>query len=150
MNSQTIRRINNEMKMMMSDPPENCSAYIYDDDISQIKATIIGPRDTPYQDGIFSLDIKIPTKYPILPPKVSFETKIYHPNIDSQGNICLSILNKEWSPALTISKILLSISSLLDKPNPNDPLEPEIGNKYKNNKKGFEEIARIWTLEYAK
>ncbi|KAL2887585.1 Ubiquitin-conjugating enzyme E2-16 kDa [Ceratocystis lukuohia] len=68
------------------------------------QATIMGPTDSPYADGVFFLDIHFPTDYPFKPPKVSFSTKIYHPNINSSGSICLDILRDQWSPALTISK----------------------------------------------
>ena len=93
----------------------------------------MGPSDSPYQDGVFHLNIHFPTDYPFKPPKITFITKIYHPNINSNGVICLDILKNQWSPALTISKVLLSICSLICDPNPDDPLVPEIANLYKSN-----------------
>nr|XP_044991989.1 ubiquitin-conjugating enzyme E2 D4 isoform X2 [Jaculus jaculus] len=101
------------------------------------QATIMGPSDSPYQGGVFFLTIHFPTDYPFKPPKVAFTTKIYHPNINSNGSICLDILRSQWSPALTVSKVLLSICSLLCDPNPDDPLVPEIAHTYKADREKY-------------
>ncbi|MED6281090.1 hypothetical protein CHARACLAT_017728 [Characodon lateralis] len=105
--------------------------------------------DSPYQGGVFFLTIHFPTDYPFKPPKVAFTTRIYHPNINSNGSICLDILRSQWSPALTISKVLLSICSLLCDPNPDDPLVPEIARIYKTDPVRYNKTAQDWTQKYA-
>lgn len=145
----TTRRLNKELNDITHDPPSNCSAGIINEDIFHWKATIMGPEDTPYHNGVFYLEIWFPSDFPFKPPKVNFITKIYHPNIDSSGNICLDILKDAWSPALSISKVLLSICSLLAEPNPNDPLVNEIANIYRNNIELYNKNAREYTITYA-
>lgn len=125
----------------------------------------MGPGDSPFQGGVFFLSIHFPTDYPFKPPKVNFTTRIYHPNINSNGSICLDILRDQWSPALTISKgmlqpdrfskrdltllVLLSICSMLTDPNPDDPLVPEIAHVYKTDRARYEATAREWTRKFA-
>ena len=145
----SLRRLQKELQDIVKDPPANCSAGPVGEDLFHWTATIMGPSETPYQGGVFYLEIHFPADYPFKPMKINFTTKIYHPNINSSGNICLDILKSNWSPALTISKVLLSICSLLDEPNPDDPLVIEIANLYKNNRSKFIANATEWTLTYA-
>ena len=145
----TIERLNKELKEINTNPPCNCSAGIIEDDIFKWEASIIGPEKTPYQDGVFQLLIDFPQDYPFKSPKIIFKTPIYHCNIHTNGTICLDILKDQWSPALTISKILLSICSLFEDQNPNDPLMPDIANLYINDKQKFNDNARFFTLKYA-
>tara|TARA_B100000927_G_C16351835_1_gene423588 strand:+ start:48 stop:503 length:456 start_codon:yes stop_codon:yes gene_type:complete len=142
-------RIKKELELFTKDPPTNCSAGPIDDDIFRWQATIMGPSDSPYQGGVFYLEINFPADYPYKPPKIRFNTKIYHPNINSSGGICLDILKDQWSPALTISKVLLSICSLLTDPNPDDPLVPSIAELYIHNREEYAMQARAYTLQFA-
>ncbi|KAL9111539.1 MAG: hypothetical protein Q9227_004027 [Pyrenula ochraceoflavens] len=144
-----LKRINKELTDLGRDPPSSCSAGPMGDDLFHWQATIMGPGDSPFQGGVFFLAIHFPTDYPFKPPKVNFTTRIYHPNINSNGSICLDILRDQWSPALTISKVLLSICSMLTDPNPDDPLVPEIAHVYKTDRARYEATAREWTRKFA-
>ena len=148
------KRLDKELKDISTDPPPNCSAGPVKDehekpDLFKWQATIMGPPDSPYTGGVFFLLINFPTDYPFKPPKVKFLTKIYHPNINDQGGICLDILKDQWSPALTISKVLLSICSLLTDPNPDDPLVTHIATQYKTKREEYNAEAASWTRKYA-
>ncbi|KAG5492001.1 hypothetical protein GH5_00900 [Leishmania sp. Ghana 2012 LV757] len=145
-----LRRIQKELKDLEKDPPANTSGGpVNDSDLFNWKATIIGPEDSPYAGGLFFLNIHFPSDYPFKPPKLQFTTKIYHPNINNNGGICLDILKGQWSPALTISKVLLSVCSLLTDPNPDDPLVPDIARQYKTDRSAFNKTAAEWTRQYA-
>lgn len=144
------KRLTRELGILKSNPPENCSAGPRNpDDLRIWDATIMGASGTPYSGGIFKLEMVFPNDYPFKPPKTSFKTKVFHPNISSDGSICLDILRDQWSPALTISKLLLSICSLMADPNADDPLAPDAANLYKNDMPAYEQKAREWTNKYA-
>jgi ubiquitin-conjugating enzyme E2 D/E len=144
-----LKRLQKEVTEIQKDTPVNCSAGPNNNDLFNWEATIIGPTETPYEGGIFKLKILFPADYPFKPPKITFETRIYHPNINANGGICLDILKDQWSPALNITKVLLSICSLLDEPNPDDPLMPEIAQLFKTNKAEFTRLAREHTIKHA-
>lgn len=144
------KRILSELRQIQSDPPSNCSAGpVSENDLYRWEGCIFGPDDSPFAGGVFKLSIIFPSDYPFKCPQVTFQTKIFHPNINSSGVICLDILKTQWSPALTISKVLLSICSLLCDPNPADPLMPDIANLYKSNPVEYARVAREYTLKYA-
>lgn len=143
------KRIQTELRDLRRDPPTSCSAGPVGDDLYNWEGCIFGPEDSPFHGGVFKLVIQFPVDYPFRAPHIKFTTRIYHPNINSSGLICLDILKGQWSPALTISKVLLSITSLLTDPNPDDPFVPEIANLYKLDKAAYEEKARIWTMQFA-
>lgn len=146
-----IERIRNEIKMFNRDPPENCSLEEQNDSYFHYHATIIGPEGSPYQNGIFLVDIKFPDSYPYNPPVCIFQTRIYHPNIAKCGYYCLDKFKSYiWEPSFNIRQILLETYTLLKEPDvENNVLEIEIANLYKNDKKKFEKIAKEWTNRYA-
>ncbi|XP_052892944.1 ubiquitin-conjugating enzyme E2 D4-like [Anopheles moucheti] len=144
-----LKRLQIELKNMLEDPVEQCSAGPIDDDMFLWRAKIIGPHGSPYEGGVFLLTINIPSNYPFKPPLVQFNTRIYHPNINSNGYICLDILKSRWFPALTISQVLLSICSLMCDPNPNDALMPLIGHLYIRDREAYNRYAKKFTRTYA-
>lgn len=111
---------------------------------------LAGPGDTPYAGGLFKLELFLPEDYPMAPPKVRFLTKIYHPNIDRLGRICLDILKDKWSPALQIRTVLLSIQALLSTPEPDDPLDTNIADHWKRDVDDAQKTAEEFTRLYAK
>ncbi|KAJ7401641.1 Ubiquitin-conjugating enzyme E2 E1 [Pitangus sulphuratus] len=177
--STSAKRIQKELADITLDPPPNCSQKCSDgqaaqmlwqeladavvdfvwhilaragpkgDNIYEWRSTILGPPGSVYEGGVFFLDITFTPEYPFKPPKVTFRTRIYHCNINSQGVICLDILKDNWSPALTISKVLLSICSLLTDCNPADPLVGSIATQYMTNRAEHDRMARQWTKRYA-
>ena len=147
--SSAAKRIQKELAEISLEPPTNCSAGPKGDNLYEWVSSIMGPAGSPYAGGVFFLDIHFPSDYPFKPPKVTFRTRIYHCNVNSSGQICLDILKEQWSPALTISKVLLSICSLLTDPNPDDPLVPEIAQIFKTDPARYEELAKEWTRKYA-
>lgn len=144
----SLKRIMKEINDMRDDPPQGCVATPGTFNLYTWTAEIKGPANSPYEGGTFKFAISFPTDYPFSPPKVYCKTKIYHPNFND-GMICLDILKTQWSPALTVGKVLLSISSLLCDPNPDDPLDGNAARDYKTRRQAYNKKARELTQKYA-
>uniref|UniRef100_A0A453KL96 UBC core domain-containing protein n=1 Tax=Aegilops tauschii subsp. strangulata TaxID=200361 RepID=A0A453KL96_AEGTS len=132
-NSNLPRRIIKETQRLLSEPAPGISASPSEENMRYFNVMILGPTQSPYEGGVFKLELFLPEEYPMAPPKVRFLTKIYHPNIDKLGRICLDILKDKWSPALQIRTVLLSIQALLSAPNPDDPLADNVAKHWKAN-----------------
>ena len=143
------RRIVKETQRLQQEPVAGISCAPYEDNLRYFRVVLQGPQDTPYQGGLFSLEMFLPGEYPMVPPKVRFLTKIYHPNIDKLGRICLDILKSKWSPALQMRTVLLSVQALLSAPNPDDPLDTGVADHWKSDEKGAMQNARAWTQKFA-
>ena len=144
------KRILNEFTRINENKNSIYTIYANKNDITHWNATLKGPEDSPYENGVFNLSIYFHNRYPFQPPKVIFKTPIYHCNISPQGLICLDILKDDgWNPALTIDKVLLSIYSLLSECNPEDPLVPTIAQLYRKDKKEYDKQARKTTEKFA-
>ena len=143
-------RIKKEYQDIIKEKNSNVQVKLVSNDYRHWKGRIKGPIDTCYQGGIFDVDIIIPDDYPFKPPKMKFDTKIWHPNISSvTGAICLDILKNEWTPALTIRTALISLQALMCEPVPNDPQDAVVAKQYMSDIKLFNETAKHGVEEYA-
>lgn len=108
------------------------------------------PSPSPYEGGIFVVDATFPKEYPFKPPRLQFQTKIYHPNIRlDTGQICVSEVGKNWAPTSTLTSLLQAIFDLLQHPSPDDPLETDIATLLQESPQKFKETARDYTTRYA-
>ncbi|KAJ1747009.1 ubiquitin-conjugating enzyme E2 N [Coemansia sp. RSA 1822] len=143
------KRILKEIERIAKDPIPGINAQTVEGNIRYFNVVMAGPSQSPYEGGLFKLELFLPEDYPMSPPKVRFLTKMYHPNIDKLGRICLDILKDKWSPALQIRTVLLSIQALLSAPNPDDPLANDVAEQWKTNEKHAIQTASEWTRKYA-
>jgi len=143
------KRIVKETQRLLSEPAPGISATPVEDNLRYFNVIIAGPAGSPFEGGIFKLELFLTDEYPMAPPKVRFLTKIYHPNIDKLGRICLDILKDKWSPALQIRTVLLSIQALLSAPNPDDPLANDVAERWKTDEPGAIATAKEWTRKFA-
>ncbi|XP_041348935.1 ubiquitin-conjugating enzyme E2 N [Gigantopelta aegis] len=143
------RRILKETQRLIAEPVPGISAIPDENNARYFHVVVAGPAESPYEGGTFKMELFLPEEYPMSAPKVRFMTKIYHPNIDKVGRICLDILKDKWSPALQIRTVLLSIQALLSAPNPDDPLDNTVADTWKSDEQGALNTAKAWTKLYA-
>jgi len=146
----TLKRIKREIKDLQQEDMGDIRLAPSEQCMLQWNGSIPGPSGSPYEGGVFEFILTLPHDYPFTAPKITFKTRIYHMNISQTGHICLDILKAAWSPALSLFKVILSLSSLLTDPNPNDPLVTTIAHEYKKSRATHDRTARNWTELYAK
>jgi len=104
----------------------------------------------PYNKGAFRIDINFPAEYPFKPPKITFKTKIYHPNIDEKGQVCLPIISPEnWKPATKTDQVIQALVALISDPEPEHPLRADLAEEFTKNKKQFIKNAEDFTKKHA-
>jgi ubiquitin-protein ligase len=143
-------RMRKELRQLLHEPGPGVSAWAVDEaDIRVLGAAIKGPDGSPFDGGTFALTIQLSHQYPFEPPLVRFVTPIYHPNIDSEGRICLDLLKSEWTPSSNINNILLSIRMLMESPNGQDGLVADITEEFNRDINLWRRKAREFTQKHA-
>ena len=146
--SMTHRRLQREFDELKKDTKlqgEMKKNSVYDWDI-----LMKGPPDSPYENGCFWLNITFSADHPFKPPNVHFKTRIYHPNINETGSICIDILKDKWTPVFSATKIIIALQALLNDPNPHDPLLQDVADLYLNDRDEYNARAKLWTRMYGK
>ncbi|XP_059799701.1 ubiquitin-conjugating enzyme E2 L3 isoform X2 [Hypanus sabinus] len=111
---------------------------------------LIVPDNPPYDKGAFRIEISFPSEYPFKPPKITFKTKIYHPNIDEKGQVCLPVISAEnWKPATRTDQVIQSLIALVNDPQPEHPLRADLAEEYSKDRKKFFKNAEEFTKKYA-
>ncbi|RUS29563.1 ubiquitin conjugating enzyme [Jimgerdemannia flammicorona] len=145
-----LKRIQKELVELTRNPPTGVSAEPIEEDLFHWQGQIIPPSSSVYRGGTFKLDIVFSPDYPFKPPQVKFTTRIYHPNIDEEGAICVGLLKTDvWKPATKIVQVLMAIAFLLDNPNPDDALVASIAEVYNTDKKKFAKAAQEHVKKWA-
>ncbi|KAK8838978.1 hypothetical protein M9Y10_032439 [Tritrichomonas musculus] len=138
-----------ELNKYQKDDSLSFSIDTKDNDLTHLRVTLTPPDNTPYEDGIFFLSVTIPSHYPSTPPNIEFETKIYHPNITKDGEICLKGFKDDWKPTFTLKNAIDFIYRLLEDPDWESPLETSIAAQHKKDPNAFKKTAGEWTKKYA-
>lgn len=145
-----LGRIQKELKEIERDKVSGVTVQLQGNSLQRLMGYVEGPRDTPYEGGLFQIDISLEDSYPFVPPKMKFVSKVWHPNISSQsGAICLDILKDQWSPALTLKTALLSLQALLSSPQPDDPQDAVVAKQYMSDYETYKKTAKYWTEAFA-
>ncbi|XP_068671681.1 ubiquitin-conjugating enzyme E2 S-like [Montipora capricornis] len=147
---QIIKQVAKELTNLSSDPPEGIKVFTNEEDVTDIQATIEGPAGTPYEGGLFRIKLVLGKDFPTVPPKGFFLTKIFHPNVASNGEICVNTLKRDWKPDLGVKHILLTVKCLLIVPNPESALNEEAGKLLLEKYEDYSKRAQWWTDIHAK
>ncbi|RWR74815.1 ubiquitin-conjugating enzyme E2 22-like protein isoform X1 [Cinnamomum micranthum f. kanehirae] len=140
-----VKQLAKELKNLDETPPEGIKVCINDDDFSTIFADIEGPAGTPYENGVFRMKLLLSHDFPQSPPKGYFLTKIFHPNIATNGEICVNTLKKDWNPSLGLRHVLLVVRCLLIEPFPESALNEQAGKMLLENYEEYARHARLYT-----
>jgi len=137
---------------------EYFSVGLINDDIYRWEVVIFGPKDTPFENGMFRAEIRFPIQYPEEPPTFKFITPMWHPNIDKEGNVCISILhksgnddfgyeelNERWMPVRSVESVVMSVICLLTSPNCESSANQDAGVQFREDREGYYRRVRLYT-----
>ncbi|KAJ3005578.1 hypothetical protein HKX48_000607, partial [Thoreauomyces humboldtii] len=135
-----------EMADLAKTPISGANAHpASDDDFLHWTGDLTAPAESAFKGGVFKILVEFPTDYPFKPPKVKFDTKIYHPNVDDDGAICIGLLKTEvWKPSTKLPDVLVALLDLLQNPVPEDALRPAIAQVYTTDQAKFQKTAKEW------
>ncbi|KIL70043.1 hypothetical protein M378DRAFT_599232 [Amanita muscaria Koide BX008] len=141
------RRIETDvMKMLMSD----YEVSLVNDNMQEFYVRFHGPPETPFAGGVWKIHVELPDQYPYKSPSIGFMNKIFHPNIDELGSVCLDVINQTWSPMFDMINIFeVFLPQLLRYPNPNDPLNGEAAALLMRHPKEYEAKVKEYVQRYA-
>eukprot|EP01083_Nonionella_stella_P064100 166778_1 len=144
------KRLTKELQKLMKNPSDGVEISLPEEDnIHRWDVQLSGPQDSPYSKGKFDLSFEFPATYPFKPPIIRFTTKIYHPNINKEGEICAAVLYEEWGPTLNVEHCISVLLNMMKEPNPDSPLDEEIAKLLREKPKEFDKNAKQWTKQYA-
>ena len=145
-----VKTLTKELEQLRNEPIYTCGVTVgaINNDPFHWNITMLGPKNTPYEGGLFNIIADFPENYPDKGPKMRFVNKMYHCNIDAQGNICISTLSK-WKPKSNMSEVLPIIFALFFMQNPDSAFDSRKSNLYKTNRAEFDKNAREYTQKYA-
>ncbi|EDW38162.1 GL12172 [Drosophila persimilis] len=145
------RRLTRELADLLGSVEKKtwCNIQASDESIMVWKILLV-PERPPYNKGAFRIEVTFPDVYPFQPPKVMFKTKIYHPNIDETGLVCLPIISSDnWKPTTSTEKVLEALVGILHEPEPEHSLRADVAEEFVTNRKKFMKNAEEFTKKNA-
>jgi len=148
-NMAATRRLHKELCDIRKSRQKSFREILVDDDNVLFWKGLIVPDNPPYNKGAFKIYIEFPAEYPFKPPKITFKTKIYHPNVDEKGQVCLPIISAEnWKPATKTDQVIQSLVALVNDPEPEHPLRADLAEEFTKDKKKFMKNAEEYTKKF--
>lgn len=152
-----VVRLSKELKDAMSNPEPDISLSLSPGpggeagaDLFTWLAVLDGPAGSPFEGGKYKMQLRVPKDYPMQPPTATFLTPVFHPNVDTQGRVCLDILKTRWSPAWTLNSVCRAVLNLLSEPEPDSPFNCDAGNLVRaGDKEGYWSMVRMYAILYA-
>jgi len=144
------RRLQRELEELSNSPLDWATCSPVDNNLFLWDCVIQGPQDTPYAGGRFHMVLKVPNEYPFKPPDVNITTKVFHPNVNKDGDICARVLGENWSPQIKLKEVLLIIRQMFAEPSIESPLDEEAAQLFRTDRDAFNERVRDTVNRFAR